>query len=142
MVDQVIPRFMPMHMPDATLNQADPVSTQLYTVLDTQTNVKILSICSKITWAVTQPTPLDIICTVDGITWVFRKDNPVSAQDYLSWITPNLAADLMGDMLATSGSPQLYPYLFESRNCKIVAKITWAVTQPTPLVCRVKWSKW
>ena len=50
------------HQADAVLSQANPVSATLYTVLGTTANVRILTIDTNVTWAVTQPTPL--VCRV------------------------------------------------------------------------------
>jgi len=41
-------------------------------------------------------------------------------------------------------STTLYPVLATNYRVRIItmnAAITWAVTQPTPLVCRVKWAR-
>lgn len=126
---------------DATINQANPVSTTLYTVLDTTKNVEISSITGTITWATTQPTPLEVVATIDGQTIIYGVDNPVSGTVY--YAIPVASNDEAHQALIVSGDP--YPrykaFLFQRRSVKIEARITWATTQPTPLVCRVKWAK-
>lgn len=131
--------------PDASLSQANPVSTTWYTVLDTVKNARITSIYAMITWATTQPTPLEVRVTIDGKTLVFAITNPVTATVYLASITPN-SSDAFQGLVATyttAGStwPGLIPLALEGRSVKVEVRITWATTQPTPLVCRVKYAK-
>jgi len=64
---------VPVRQADATLVQANPVSDTLYTVLDTTKNCRIRSIQVKIIWATTQPTPLKITITIDGLTLFIIK---------------------------------------------------------------------
>ena len=136
--------YPPKLMADAVLSQANPVSGTLYTVLDTTKNVRIISISAAITWATTQPTSLDVFVTIDGQTIVFYSSNPVSATNYIAWIIPFTAESNQGQMHAAVGmqSDNYRAFLLEGRSIKIQARITWATTQPTPLVCRVKYSKY
>lgn len=130
------------HQADATLSQVNPVSTTLYTVLDTTKNVRLLSIDAKITWATTQPTPLEVVVTIDGVSIVFGVSNPVSAQDYHASLLPYVEA-ANEQLFATSGgiSDMMRAFLLEGRSVKVQVRITWATTQPTPLICRVKYAK-
>lgn len=123
---------------DAVLSQVDPVSATLYTVLDTQKNVRIESINAIITWATTQPTPLHVLATVDGITFIFRVSNPVSATNYYASRQSNAAQD---NQVLETDERVARPFLLEGRSVKVEIRITWATTQPTPLVCRVKYAK-
>jgi hypothetical protein len=127
------------HQADAVLSQDNPVSTTLYTVLDTTRNVRIIDIAANITWAVTQPSPLEVVVTIDGQTIVFGQINPVSATQY----SPNPDAALAGanQTLATTNFMPYRAFLLEGRSVKIQVRVTWAVTQPTPLECRVKYAK-
>jgi len=131
---------------------AAPVSTTKYewlagetgagAALGTQKNVKIISIDAKITWATTQPTPLDVIVTINGITVNHLKADPVTATDYYACLAPFSASN--AQYLETT--PFTYPFytpspLHEGRSIKIEVAITWATTQPTNLTVRVKWAK-
>lgn len=66
------------HQADATLSQANPVSTTLYEVLAITKNVRVISMAAIVTWTV-QPSPLDIVVTIDGQTLTFTLANPSSA---------------------------------------------------------------
>ena len=136
--------YPPKLMADAVLSQANPVSAQLYTVLDTTKNVRIISISAAITWATTQPTSLDVVVTIDGQTIVFYRGDPVSAADYVAWIIPFNAESNQGHMHVAVGmqSDNYRTFLLEGRSFKIQARITWATTQPTLLSCRVKYAKY
>lgn len=131
----------PRQQPDAVLSQANPVSTTLYTVLATTRNVRIISMSDFITWAVTQPTPLDIIVTIDGQTIIFVRDNPVSGTPYSATWQEYSAEVVQTQGPANANTPNR-SFLLEGRSVKVEARVTWAVTQPTPLVYRVKWAKW
>ena len=126
---------------DAEISQANPVSATLYEVLATTKNVKIISMMVYITWAVTQPTPLEIVVTVDGKTLIFSQANPVSG----TWYTPVIAV-YDGDALqimansVSVGSQQAFENS-SGRSVRVQVRVTWATTQPTPLVCRVKYAK-
>lgn len=131
----------PRTMPDAVLSQANPVSATLYTVLATTRNVRIISVAENITWAVTQPTPLDAIVTIDGQTITYYATNPVSAAGH--WArSVGMAANNAQILDATEDYSKHRAFLLEGRSVKVEARITWAITQPTPLVCRVKHAKW
>ncbi len=134
---------------DAVLNQANPVSATLYewaiggVALGNQPNVRIINFAANITWAVTQPTPLDVVVTIDGITMIFRVANPVSTQNYKPRIDPiNTAAIQALDVTSGDWHDMVGIPILEGRSAKVEVRITWAVTQPTPLVLRVKWAKW
>ncbi len=125
---------------DATLSQNNPVSATLYTVLDTTKNARIISITTNITWAVTQPTPLEVVVTIDGISTIFTVTNPVSATDYFASLKANAAASAQ-TLETTDRAATGRPLLLEGASIKVEVRITWAVTQPTPLTCRVKYAK-
>lgn len=126
------------HQPDAAISQANPVSATLYTVLPTTRNVRILCINASVVWAVTQPTPLEVIVTIDGQPLTFTQVNPVSASNYQITIWPHLA-EAAGVFQATN--PTVKSFDLEGRSVRVQIRITWAVTQPTPLICRVKWAR-
>ena len=134
---------MMQHQADAVISQNNPVSAQLYEVLATTKNVRIISLSAKITWAVTQPTNLQIVVTIDGQTLVFYSSSPGSASDYIAWIVSANSEAAQGDMHAAVGVHTDNPRssLLEGRSVRVQVRITWAVTQPTPLVCRVKYAK-
>ena len=124
---------------DATISQANPVSTTLYTVLPTTANVRIYSIAAQITWAVTQPT-IEVVMVIDGQTLTFTAATPATATNHVAFIqTEKANASLV---LTSTDAYSLYrAFLVEGRSVSVSIRTTWAVTQPTPLVCRVKWAK-
>ncbi len=133
------PNQMVVQQADAVISQANPVSTTLYTALATAKNVRVISIIAQIDWAVTQPTPLEIVCTIDGQTLIFAKTNPVSGQDYTPLPIMWAAANSQESVTSTAEN-RARPFLIEGRSIKIEARVTWAITQPTPLICRVKYA--
>lgn len=128
------------HQADATLSQANPVSGTKYEVLATTKNVRIITMSANIPWAVTQPTPLEVHVTIDGQIITFSKTNPVSAINYSAKIREDRAEGSQElDTLSAYGP--FRAFLLEGRSVKVESEITWSVTQPTPLVCRVKYAK-
>lgn len=125
---------------DAAISQANPVSTTLYTVLAATANVRIISISATVTWAVTQPNPLEVLVTIDGNTLVFIAANPVSATPYFAVIEP-YAPETTQILSNDVNSTRYRAFLLEGRSVQVQVRVTWAVTQPTPLVCRVKYAK-
>jgi len=125
------------HQADTVKTQANPVSGTKYTVLDTTNNVRIESIAVNVTWATTQPTPLEIHLTIDGQSYTASQTDPVSATNYI--VTKTSAA--AGFSMTTTDNVDTRAFLIEARSIKIETEITWATTQPTPLVVRVKYAK-
>ncbi len=126
------------HQPDATLSQINPVSETLYPVLATNTNARIIGIETDVTWAVTQPTNLTVKITIDGNTITHVAGTPISTTNYFCVI--RLSQSNAGQAMGTQ-QDIVTPFEYEGRSIKIEASITWAVTQPSPLNCRVKWAK-
>ena len=122
------------------LSQANPVSTTLYEVLAATKNVRIRGIAINITWGVTQPTPLEVVLTVDGQTVTYSFTNPVSATEYFPTLLPYAAENAQA--LSATNYHIYSPFFLEGRSVRVQARVTWATTQPTPLVCRVKYAKW
>jgi hypothetical protein len=135
------PLYVPAHQADATLSQANPVSTTLYEVLPTTRNVRLYSIATMITWAVTQPTPLEVVVTIDGVSYVFAQTNPVSATNYYALISPE-NSEATQFMITSDETAVRRAFMLEGRSVRVQVRVTWAVTQPTPLVCRVRYAKW
>ena len=129
---------IPAQQADAVLSQANPVSGTLYTVLDTTRNVRIISIGAKITWATTQPTPLEVVVTIDGVTLTFSVANPVSATPYIPCWYPDAETDMVINAAVFQGRS----FFVEGRSVKVQVRVTWATTQPTPLSCRVKYAQY
>ena len=127
---------------DAAISQANPVSATYYPVL-TATNARIIEACVNITWAVTQPTPLRMRITTALKTMIFSFTNPVTTQNYNPYVS-GVFADNVGEMITSSSvdSFRRGSYLLEDISVLIEVNVTWGVTQPSPLVCRVKWAKW
>lgn len=128
--------LVPEHQPDAYLIQANPVSGQKYVVLDTTKSVRIIGLYAKITWETTQPTLLEVYITIDGQPLKVSETDPVSGDLY------HVNTALVGDGF-TFGPDYMArrAFLIEGRSVKIEVAITWVTTQPTPLVCRVKYAK-
>lgn len=130
---------------DAYLSQANPVSATLYTVLPTTRNVRITSIYCEVVWATTQPTPMEIVVTIGGVSQVYQQVNPVTATGYFASVAPNQTAALQSMLTTLSSggvhSPLLVPFVSEGSSVKVEIRITWATTQPTPLKCRVKYAR-
>ena len=134
------PNGMVVQQADAYLSQANPVSTTLYTVLATTANVRIISITARTDWAVTQPTPLEVVITIDGISLIFLKHNPVTVTQYSAQLNESEAVTNM--LLGTNDAHTPFrAFLLEGRSVKVEVRVTWAITQPTPLFCRVKYAK-
>ena len=125
---------------DAVLSQANPVSTTLYTVLVTTKNVRIIGIEAHLTWATTQPTPLEVVVTIDGVTVIYKQADPVSATFYYA-INELGAAENAQTFNTANVEAVRKAFLLEGRSVKVEERITWATTQPTPLVCRMKHTK-
>lgn len=133
---------VPAMQADAVVSQANPVSGTKYTVLDTTKNVRIIGISAEITWATTQPTPLEVHVTIDGQAYTFTKVDPVSGSIYIAFLKSSLAESAQ-QMLITSDTYRdvARAFLFEGRSVKVEVEITWATTQPTPLECKVRYAK-
>ena len=130
----------PKPQSDVVLSRDNPVSEVWYTVL-TAINIRIQNIASAITWGVTQPTPLEVIVETDDVTITYIKADPVSQIWYEARLAGQNAED--NQVLDTLGAyANFRSFLLEARNVIIKARITWAITQPTPLTCRVKYSMW
>jgi len=130
---------VPAHQADAVLSQANPVSGTKYTVLDTTKNVRIISIAAMITWATTQPTPLEVHITIDGVAITVSKTDPVTATPYE---VANKSPESAGLVFTSATQEYRGLGILEGRSVKIEVEITWSTTQPTPLFCRVKYAKW
>lgn len=135
------PAKVPAQQADAAISQANPVSTTLYEVLPTTKNVRIISIAANITWATTQPTPLEVVVTIDGISFVFVQPNPVTATNYCAGLSGEKAENAQ-IFFAAAAADQYRAFMLEGRSVRVQARVTWATTQPTPLVCRVKYARW
>lgn len=124
------------HQADAVLNQANPTSALLYTILATTSNVRIISIVASVTWTV-QPT-LEIVVTIDGVPISYGIAAPVSTTRYG-------AAPDEGDtaLLQVLGGLNAYaPYrafLLEGRSVLIQARRTGGTA--SNLSARVKWAR-
>jgi hypothetical protein len=108
--------------------------------LGSQKNVRLIGIEAHLTWAVTQPTPLEIHVTIDGVVYTFTQVDPVSATEYIGQMRLHVAP--ANNSLGAVGAWSNMAYLLEGRSVKVEVEITWATTQPTNLTLRVKWAKW
>jgi hypothetical protein len=134
------PSYLLVHQADAAISQANPVSTTLYEVLATTANVRIISIGAQIDWAVTQPTPMEVLVTIDGQVITFSVANPVSGSGHGAVIDSNT---IIQALVSGSGfAYNLRGFLLEGKSVRVQIRITWAITQPTPLTCRVKYAKY
>jgi len=140
---------VPERQDDSVTIIANPVSGTKYewragatgsgAELGIQKNVRIISIFAALTWATTQPTPLEVHVTLDGEAITHTKTDPVSLAGLFAERTSNATPALQGFGAATLA---YRPFIYEGRLCKIEIEITWAVTQPTDLTLRVKWARW
>jgi hypothetical protein len=122
---------------DSTIAQANPVSTTLYPVLAATTNVRIYGIEVDVTWTV-QPTPLDIVMVIDGVTITFTVANPVSTTKY--YATVSMATAATAQLLETTDRFSTgRAFLIEGRSVAISARTTGGTT--SALNARVKWAK-
>ncbi len=124
------------HQADAAISQAAPVSTTIYTVLATTPNARIISLSAQVTWTV-QPTPLEIVVTIDGQTIIYAYANPISATPYFAK-TASQSAPASQEM--TSTDPTIYrAFLLEGRSIMVQARTTGGTV--SNLTCRVKYAK-
>lgn len=135
------PQRVPTYQLDKSGSIANPISGAIHLIMDNEKNVRLISVVGKITWAVTQPTPLEFIITVDGIIHFWSKADPVSNTYYTASIKESLAPDAQTLNTLDEDTPKR-AFLVEGRIIKIECRLTWATTQPTPLVYRVKWARW
>lgn len=123
---------------DATLSQANPVSGTKYTVLDTTTNVRIISIAVRCTWTV-QPSPLEIHITIDGQTITHAGTNPVS-DDWLFIDFTNAELNEATQLLDSSNAElKRRAFAYEGRSVKVEAEITGGTV--SNLSARVKYAR-
>jgi len=140
---------VPKHQEDSLTVIATPVSGTKYVwragetgsgaELGEQKNVRIISINAVLSWATTQPTPLEVHLTIDGQPITFGQTDPVSATNYVAVCRPRAA---MASQIFSTADTSTSAFLCEGRIVKIEIEITWAVTQPTDLTLRVKWARW
>lgn len=127
----------PTRQPDAVLNQANPVSGQLYTVLATAPNTRVRSIMAYVVWTV-QPSPLEVIVTVDGQVVNYSVVNPATTTNYMAEPRPQYAEN--AQTLVTWNANKEYVFLLEGRSVLIQARTTGGTVQT--LFCRVKCCSW
>ena len=135
------PQEVPQRQADAVISQANPVSTTLYEVLALTRNVRVYSMAMRVTWAVTQPTPMDIVATIDGNSLIYTVANPVSASLYAAQVLEAYPENTQGSVAENTNTPYR-SFLLEGHRVRVQVRVTWAVTQPTPLWCRVKYARW
>lgn len=125
---------------DAMLSQVNPVSATLYTVLATTRDVRIISLEAAVGFAAGAPDPLEIVLTIDGVTTIFPQALPGNGTPYFAYRT---AAGVEAIQAMTNDNDvslrTTFPIL--GKSVKVQVRVTWAVNQPTPLVCRVKYCK-
>lgn len=126
---------VPEMQPDATLSQANPISGDKYTVLDTTKNVRIISIMLKVTWTV-QPTPLEVHITIDGQALTGSQANPVSVTNYYVQLHGGQATLFLN----TTDQVIYRTFLLEGRSVKIEVETTGGTV--SNLSSRVKYAKW
>lgn len=139
---------MVRHQEDSVTIIAAPVSGTRYewregetgagASLGTQRNVRIIGIEIHITWATTQPTPLQSHVTINGNAITYFFNNPVTGTEY--YATHGYGQAMASQPLSASVFPKAF--LLEGRSVNIECEITWATTQPTNLTMRVKWAQW
>lgn len=125
---------------DVLLNQSNPVSTTFYPVLPTTVNARLESIGIYVVWATNQPSELRVSITIDGKTISHHVANPLNATLYYPQLVDDTAVN---QLLATTFDilTLMALSLLEGKSVKVDASTTWAVTQPSALVCRLKYAK-
>lgn len=119
-----------------TLSQDNPVSGTQYGVGQVAgRRVRILSMAAKCTWTV-QPTPLEVWLIIDGISWRFYVDDPVSNTWYSACL--NSASISTSQTLSTTLNEASRSFLIEGRNVTITAEITGGTV--SNLAARVKYA--
>lgn len=129
--------FPPAQQADAVLNQANPVSETAYTVLATTKNVRVISITVSVAWTV-QPTPLEIVVTIDGQTIIWTFTNPVTGTDYYAGV--RAAFTPTTQPLDANDLAPYRAFLLEGRSVKIEARTTGGTV--SGLYATVKYAKW
>lgn len=124
-------------MPDAYRSQINPVSDTYYPVLAATSFCRVRQASVIITWGVTQPTPIRIRFLIDGIYIIHYMNNPVSGTAYSLIFNAPYDIETNQNLIAT---PISLPFWYEGRNIVVEVNITWGVTQPTPIICRVKYA--
>jgi len=130
----------PLQMPDAVLSQANPVSGVLYPVLPLNYNVRIIGASASIFFALGAPDPLELVITIDGEVFTFTVNTPANSTPYNAYIAE--FANNASQVLNPASFSSTRAFMLEGRSVSINSRITWAVDQPTPLNCRVKWAQW
>jgi hypothetical protein len=122
------------HQPDAVLAQANPVSTTLYTVLAATPNVRIYGINTECFWTV-QPSPLEIVLTIDGQVITHGIANPATATAYFARRGMD-RPEANQELSAVEFQPAFF---IEGRSVRVQARITGGTVQT--LNARVKWAR-
>ena len=130
--------FVPTLQADAVLSQANPVSATLYQVLAASKNVRLIGMTVYVTWTV-QPSPLEVVMTIDGLTRTWLRANPVSLTPYYPLLVPDYssAAEFMDTAGGTAASKS---FLLEARNLRIQVRTTGGTVQNIDAI--VKYAKW
>lgn len=137
------PNVPPRLMTDVTLSQANPVANTLYPLLPTTRNAKIWSAVAQIQWTV-QPTPLQVILTIDGKIVVHGFTNPATVTSYA--VVHGVAEDYMDEnnqLLAIAYSAAIPNPLYEGKTVRVDVR-TGSVTAGTTqnLTARLKYSQY
>lgn len=87
------------------------------------------------TWTV-QPTPLELVVTIDGVTVIHPFANPVSNTRYYPFVDAGYN-DANQGMTSTI---RIIPFLYEGRSIRVQMRTTGGTT--SALTGIVKWAKW
>jgi hypothetical protein len=128
---------------DRAISQVNPVSNAVYNVLPLTINARIHSLAARIDFAAGQPTDLRIRVTLDGNVLTYTIAAPGNTTPYtpIRGSGPDIYDETAQLMAAGFGAATPPFYEWEGHAVQVDALITWAVNQPTPLICRVKWSR-
>jgi len=129
------PRKYYKHQADATLSQANPVSTTLYTILAATANARIIGISVVCTWTV-QPT-MDLVITIDGQTLTYSIAAPVSTTMYYPATESNRAPD--AQQLSTTEYSVYRAFFLEGKSIMVQARTNGGTV--SNLSGRVKYAK-
>ena len=127
----------PEHQADEFLNQANPVSGNKYTILDTTELVRIMGVAARVAWS-GQPNPLQVHITIDGNDISHNKANPVNNTWYFAGWNSQGAENDQG--LSTADNTKVKAFAYEGRSVKVEAETTGGTV--SALQSRLKWAKW
>ena len=122
---------------DIVITQANPVSTTVYPVVTIRGSVGVHSVYCETTGGTVQEMKLHCDTSTGHLDFVITP--PVSGTPYYARRDPMTDDD--NQLLSAAGPLPAREFLVRDKFITIGLAVTWTV-QPTPLECRVKWSRY